>query len=105
MNNARASGRPIGQCAGSGHAVAAGAADWLGLAAAPTFALMALWTALSGGPPDVLCTSRHDAFALNAMALMYALMSAFHATPWLQRIVRRRASPHRAQAELEQPAR
>jgi hypothetical protein len=28
----------------------------------------------------------HDPSSLNGMALMYALMSAFHASPWLKRI-------------------
>jgi hypothetical protein len=34
------------------------AADWLCLAAAPTFAVMALLTAVpGGGPPDMLCSA------------------------------------------------
>src|SRR5262245_42094365 len=64
-------------CAGGGHA-ASGAAGWLGLAAAPTFAIMALWTGLFGGQPDMLCMGMQDASPLNGMVLMYALMSAFH---------------------------
>jgi hypothetical protein len=45
-----------GACAGSGNAGALGAADWLCLAAAPTFAMMALvWGVLGGGAPDMLC--------------------------------------------------
>jgi hypothetical protein len=74
-------------CAGGGHN-AFGAAGWLGLAAAPTFAIMALWTGLFSGQPDMLCMGMRDASPLNGMALMYALMAAFHATPWL-RLVRR----------------
>jgi hypothetical protein len=85
---------------GSGHAAAPGAAGWLGLslslAAAPTFALMALWTVMSGGQPDMLCMSMHDASPLNGMALMYALMSAFHAAPWLKLISSRRSAARRA---------
>lgn len=96
MSKAHASGTQVGGCAGSGQAAAPGAADWLGLAAAPTFALMALWTAMSSGQPDVLCTSMHGASPLNGMALMYALMSAFHAAPWLKRISNRRASAGQA---------
>jgi hypothetical protein len=69
--------------AGSGH-TASGAAGWLGLTAAPTFAIMALWTGLFGGKPDMLCMGMQD--ASNGMALMYALMSAFHAAPWLRLI-------------------
>ena len=74
-------------CAGGGHA-ASGAAGWLGLAAAPTFALMALWTGFSGGQPDILCTSIGGASPLGGMTLMYLLMSAFHAAPWLKLIAR-----------------
>jgi hypothetical protein len=60
------------------------APGWLGLAAAPTFALMALWTAMASGQPDILCTSMHDASSLNGMAPMYALMCLFHSAPWLK---------------------
>ncbi len=66
------------------------AADALALAASPTFALMALGTALFGGQAqDALCGSAHAAFPLSGMIPMYLLMSAFHAGPWL----RRRQSP------------
>jgi hypothetical protein len=59
-----------------------GAADCLSLAAAPTFALMALLTAvLGGGPLDMLCGA---ASPLTGMVPMYLLMSAFHAGPWLR---------------------
>jgi hypothetical protein len=67
-------------------------ADGLRYAAMPTFAAMALATAaLGGGPAEVLC----GASALNGMAVMYALMSAFHAGPWLKLIADRRAGPLR----------
>ena len=37
-----------------------GAAGWLGLAAAPSFALMALTTGVWGGSePDMLCSAMH----------------------------------------------
>jgi hypothetical protein len=75
-------------CAGGGHA-ASGAAGWLGLAASPTFAAMALWTGLSSGPPALLCTAMHAASPWNGMALMYALMSASHAAPWWGMLSRR----------------
>jgi hypothetical protein len=67
-----------------------GAADWLSLAAAPTFAIMALLTSvLGGGMPDILCAAAQDASPLSGMALMYLLMSAFHLAPWLKLFSRR----------------
>jgi hypothetical protein len=72
-------------------AAARGAADWLCLAAAPTFAIMAALTAMfSGGQTDILCSAAQGAFPLSGMVPMYALMSAFHAAPWLNLIARRR---------------
>ena len=61
-------------------------ADWLCLAATPTFAIMALLTALSGGEPEILCAAMQHASPLSGMILMYLLMSAFHAAPWLKLI-------------------
>jgi hypothetical protein len=64
-----------------------GAADWLSLAAAPTFAVMALLTGVfGGGKPDFLCAALQDASPLTGMVPMYLLMSAFHVTPWLRLI-------------------
>jgi hypothetical protein len=64
-----------------------GAADCLSLAAAPTFAVMALLTAiLGGGPLDMLCSAAPDASPLTGMIPMYVLMSAFHAAPWMKLI-------------------
>jgi hypothetical protein len=81
-------GRHDGEtCVGGGHA-ASGAAGWLGLAAAPTFAVMALWTGLFAGHADMLCMEMQGTSPLNGMALMYALMSIFHATPWLRLLSR-----------------
>ncbi|MDR3465199.1 MAG: hypothetical protein P4M07_04570, partial [Xanthobacteraceae bacterium] len=67
-----------------------GAAGWLGLAAAPTFAVMALLTGL-GGSPTMLCSAA-DASPLSGMAGMYLLMSAFHAAPWLKLVAGRWAT-------------
>lgn len=70
------------------------AAAWLCLAAAPTFAAMALLTgALGEGAPDALCLSTHHGSPLSGMALMYWLMCAFHAAPWLKLISGRAGSP------------
>jgi hypothetical protein len=67
--------------------IAARGANWLCLAAAPTFAIMALLMALPGaGPPDMLCAAAQHASPLGGMAAMYWLMSAFHSAPWLKLI-------------------
>ena len=70
--------------------VAVRASDWLCLAAAPTFAIMALLTALIGGPPDILCSAMQHTSPLSGMIPMYLLMSAFHSAPWLKLISSRR---------------
>jgi hypothetical protein len=71
----------------TGTTASRGVADWLALAAAPTFAIMALLTAVhGGGASDVLCVAARDASPLTGMVAMYLLMSAFHATPWLKLI-------------------
>jgi hypothetical protein len=68
---------------GGGTAAPRIAADWLCLAAAPTFAIMALLTAvLGGGPLEMLCM--HAGSSFGGMVPMYLLMSAFHAAPWLK---------------------
>jgi hypothetical protein len=67
-----------------------GVAEALGLAATPSFALMALLTvAHHGSPADILCSAAHDASSLGGMVPMYVLMSAFHSAPWLRLISRR----------------
>jgi hypothetical protein len=45
---------------------------------------------MSSGEPHMLCMSMHEASPINGMALMYALMSIFHAAPWLKLISSRR---------------
>src|SRR5678815_1239636 len=86
-----------GACAGSGNAAILGAADWLCLAAAPTFAVMALLTGvLGGGPPDMLCSAAQDASPLSGMVAMYLLMSAFHSAPWLKLVSSRRRGARRS---------
>ena len=85
--------------AGSRTTAALGAADLVCLAAAPTFAIMALLTGvLGGGPPYRLCSALQDASPLSGMVPMYLLMSAFHSAPWLKLISRRRSGARRSWA-------
>ena len=73
-------------CSGGSHGAVAG---WLSLAAAPTFAIMALLSAVIGsGAPDYLCSAAHASF-IGGMVPMYVLMSAFHLAPWLKLISNR----------------
>jgi hypothetical protein len=69
------------------------AIDWLCLAAAPAFAVMALLTCMGDGPMPTICTT--DASLLTGMVPMYLLMSIFHAPPWLKLIAKRRADNKR----------
>ena len=79
-----------------GQSAARGAADWLSLAAAPTFAIMALLTGiLGGGPGDMLCSAAQDASPLSGMIPMYLLMGVFHSAPWLK-LISGRLALHRA---------
>ena len=57
------------------------------LAAAPTFAMMALLTAVLDDR-SALC-SIANASPLSGMVLMYLLMSVFHLPPWLKLIAGR----------------
>jgi len=74
-------------------AAALGAAGWLGFAAAPTFAVMALLTYTSGGDAHMMCSAMNGASPLSGMAPMYVLMSAFHSAPLLKLISRRGSAP------------
>ena len=69
----------------------AGPARWLGLAASPTFAAMAVATSLGSAPMVAFC-SGSAGFPLGGMVPMYLLMSVFHAAPWLRLVARRPAS-------------
>lgn len=59
------------------------AAGRLGLAAAPTFALMAGISAVDS-PGMTMCTAASAFVPINDMALMYVLMSLFHLLPWMK---------------------
>jgi hypothetical protein len=70
----------VGSSPPSGTAAALDAADCLSLAATPTFAIMALLTAvLGGGPMDI------------GMVTMYLLMSVFDSAHWLRLFLSRRS--------------
>ena len=75
-------------------------AGWLSLAAAPTFASMAVIAGiLDSGAHQMGCSATMHMSGLTGMAPMYVLMSGFHFTPWLKLISRwskrRRGRPHR----------
>jgi hypothetical protein len=82
---------------------ATGAADWLHLAAAPAFAIMALLTGVLGsGSQDALC-SIASASPLSGMVPMYLLMSAFHLAPWLKLISNWRSGAIQANYRVRWP--
>lgn len=62
-----------------------GVGGWLTLTATPVFALMAVLSAGMDDVPDL-----HGPGMDGSMALMYALMSVFHAAPWLTLLASRR---------------
>lgn len=67
-----------------------GIADWISLAAAPTFAILAALTLyLEARAPGVLCSVTQNASPLNSMAAMYVFMGVSHSTPWLKLIAGR----------------
>jgi hypothetical protein len=93
MSETHAVTRGSGVPGDNGSAAAIGAADFLYLAAAPTFAIMALLTSvLGGGAVNALCSA---ASPLSGMVPMYLLMSAFHLAPWLKLISHRRNADRR----------
>jgi hypothetical protein len=89
--------KPRQEMTRAGNAGGLGAAEWLCLAAAPSFAIMALVTGVVGvGPQPMLCSFAQDPSPLSGMVPMYVLMSAFHSAPWLKLISRRRSGARRS---------
>jgi uncharacterized membrane protein YeiH len=73
-----------------GREAASRLARWLGLAATPTFAVMAVLTAMAGGgSADMLCNAG-PGLSPGGMVPMYLLMSAFHSAAWLRLVSGRR---------------
>ena len=68
-------------------------AEWLGFAATPTFALMAVFhTIPASGVHHMSCSATTHMAPLGGMAAMYLLMGAFHSPPWLKLAGRWRSS-------------
>ena len=84
MNAARPAERTgAARLAGARLPAAHGFAGWLSLAAAPTFAAIALLSALFESDASALLCGP-AAFPLEGMVPMYLLMSLFHLSPWLR---------------------
>jgi hypothetical protein len=64
--------------------------DWLSLAAAPSFALLALQNQNQRGEMPAFCAALQAGSPLTGMVPMYLLMSIVHMTPWLKLLARRR---------------
>src|SRR5260370_11745923 len=63
---------------------ARGAADWLSLAAAPTFAIMALLTAVVAcAPGESLCVAAHD-LPPSGLGPIFVLLLGLPFSPWLE---------------------
>src|SRR4029453_12915314 len=75
--------RNVDICAGCGHA-AAGLAVWLRLAPPPALKPRGPWSRFFPGQPDMLCMAMQGSSPVSGMTVMYVLMSAFHAAPWLR---------------------
>jgi hypothetical protein len=88
---------PQGAChdAENTAAAAVGLANWLCLAATPTFVIVALLAGLDESPTVKLCSALPGA-PLSGMVSMYLFMSVFHSPPWLKLISSRRNGARRA---------
>src|SRR5690348_823438 len=65
------------------------AADWLNLAATPTFAVMALVTHRAGvNGQSMMSSMSPSASPIDGMVPMYVMMSVFHAAAWIRLVAR-----------------
>jgi hypothetical protein len=76
------------------------AAGWLGLTAAPTFALMA-WISAVGSADMTMCSASSALLPATEMALMYMLMSLFHLSPWMKFLSARSRRPNTPVTQTE----
>lgn len=77
-------------------------AEWLGLAASPVFAAMALHTA-NVDMADPICAAMKGPLPLDGMTLMYLLMCLFHLPSWMKlRSALRTQSPTAISKETDQ---
>jgi hypothetical protein len=81
------------------NATALRSANGLHLAAAPTFAIMALLTCVLGDASPMCGV----ASPLSGMVPMYLLMSAFHLPPWLKLIGSWRGRPTQPRSNIKIP--
>lgn len=72
----------------------------LRFAAAPVFAAMAVLSAMSG-EGSIMCMP--EAWSVNGMTTMYALMSVFHLAPWLNRVTAQASSESRQTCHSRAP--
>ena len=63
---------------------AVGVEEVLALAAAPTFAVMALLNATAAADPASVICSAAGLSPMHGMLAMYGLMAVFHLQPWLK---------------------
>jgi hypothetical protein len=103
MSRARGFGASGARGEDHGGPAATKLASWLGLVAAPTFALMAALTSVPGrAAMPMLCSSGS---LLGGMTPMYALMTAFHLAPWLRLVCRRRGGDPQSDRSADQSGR
>jgi hypothetical protein len=76
-------------------------AAWLGLAATPCFACLALISAIGGGGNPV-CSGSRGIAGVDSMTAMYLVMAVFHLRPWLQCAALQDLAQSRKRAEQPQ---